>query len=80
MGVVELGKDVFGAVATVFRNGKDAYDNGKHSSKCPEYGKSLFLISNTRRKLEEESHIEPWQVAISEGGYQVAKDGNSKEN
>jgi hypothetical protein len=80
MGVVELGKDVFGAVAAVFRNGKDAHDNGKHSSKCPEYGKSLFLISNTRRKLEEESHIEPWQVAISEGGYQVAKDGNSKEN
>jgi hypothetical protein len=46
IGIVEFGKDVFGAVAAVFRNGKDGYDDGKHSGKGPEDGKSLFSISN----------------------------------
>jgi hypothetical protein len=59
IGVVELGEDVFGAVAAVLRNGKDGYDNGKHSSKGPENGKGLFSISNTRCTSEKESHIEP---------------------
>jgi hypothetical protein len=80
VGVVELGEDVFGAVAAVLRDGEDGDDNGKHSSKGPEDGKGLFSISNTRCKLKKEPHIEPRQPAVSEGGYQVAKEGDAKEN
>ena len=40
---VEGGENVFGAVATIFRNGKDADDNGNHTSKGPEDGKSLDI-------------------------------------
>ena len=39
---IEFSKDVFGASTTILRNGKDAYDNGNHTSKGPENGKGLF--------------------------------------
>ena len=34
-------------MATVFRNGKDAHNNGNDTSKGPEDGKGLRLVSNT---------------------------------
>jgi hypothetical protein len=65
IGVVEFGEDVFGVVSAVFRNGKDAYDNGKHTSKGPEDCKGLFSISNAFSSLVEGSHINPWQPFVS---------------
>jgi hypothetical protein len=78
--VVEFGEDVAGVVAAVFRNGKDAYDDGKHSGKCPENSKSLFSISKAFRRLWEESHIEPRQPAVSKSRYHVAKESDGKED
>lgn len=80
VGVVEFCEDVFGVVSTVFRNGKDAYDNGKHTSKGPEDGKSLFSISDAFSSLVEGSHIKPWQPAVPKGRYQVAQECNAKEH
>lgn len=78
--VVEFGKDVAGVVAAIFRNGKDAYDNGNYSGKGPENGKSLFSISNVYLLLWEESHIEPGQPAVSKSRDRVAKEGDGKED
>jgi len=61
--VVEFGEDVAGVVAAIFRNGKDAYDNGNDSGKGPENGKS----------------IEPGQPAVSKSRDHVAKEGDGKE-
>jgi hypothetical protein len=80
VGVIEFGEDVAGAVSAVFRNGKDAYDNGKHTSKCPKDGKRLFSISNVSGRLSEESHIKPRQPAVSKGRYQVTKESDGKED
>ena len=43
VGGIEFSKDVFGASATILRNGKDAYDNGNHTGKGPENGKGLIV-------------------------------------
>jgi len=53
VGGIKFGEDVFGVVAAVFRNGKDGYDNGKHTSKGPENSKRLFLVSNTYGSLSK---------------------------
>jgi hypothetical protein len=53
VGGVKFGEDVFGVVSAVFRNGKDGYDNGKHTSKGPENSKSLSLVSNTYGSFSE---------------------------
>jgi hypothetical protein len=80
IGIVELGEDVAGVVAAVFCNGKDANDNGKHTSKGPENGKSLLGISNTYSRLWKGSHIKPRQPSISKSGDSVAKECNGKED
>ena len=56
-GGVKFGENVFGVVAAVFRNGKDAYNDGKHTGKSPKDGKSLLTISNiTRGRFGGVSH------------------------
>jgi hypothetical protein len=46
VGIVEFSENVAGVVAAIFRNGKDAYDNGEDTGKCPENGKGLYSVSN----------------------------------
>jgi len=43
---IEGGENVFGAVATVLRNGKHAHNNGDDTGKSPEDGKGLRFVSN----------------------------------
>jgi hypothetical protein len=78
--VVEFGKHVFGVVAAVLRNGKDAHDDSKDTGECPEDGKSLFPISNFSSNSSEESHIKPRQPSVSKRRHQVAKNCDTKED
>lgn len=62
---VEGSENVFGAVATVLRNGKHAHNNGDYTGKGPENGKGLRLVSDiSPASLERRSHIEPWEPLV----------------
>ena len=54
---VEGGENVFGAVATFLRNGKNRHNNGEDTGKSPENGKGLHLVSNAvKREQKDSSH------------------------